>query len=66
VAGFDDAWNAVSRPRYGEPVSPNLRPLLRRVYKRSPSCPRTGAQQTCKAAIQTNNVEMNDRLTSHR
>jgi hypothetical protein len=39
VAGSDDAWNAVSRPRDGEPVSSNLRPLLQRVYEQSLSQP---------------------------
>jgi hypothetical protein len=32
MASFDDAWAAVDHPRDGEPVSPALRPLLRRVY----------------------------------
>ena len=32
MAGFDDAWAAVDHPRDGEPVSPELQPLLRRVY----------------------------------
>jgi hypothetical protein len=32
MAGFDDAWAAVNQPRDGEPVSPELQPLLRRVY----------------------------------
>ncbi len=32
MAGFDDAWAAVNRPKDGEPVSPELQPLLRRVY----------------------------------
>jgi hypothetical protein len=32
MPGFEDAWFAVSSPRDGEPVSPELRPLLRRVY----------------------------------
>jgi len=32
MAGFDDAWAAVNNPKDGEPVSPELRPLLRRVY----------------------------------
>lgn len=39
MPGFDDAWNAVSRPRGGEPVSPSLRPLLNRVYEQSLSQP---------------------------
>jgi hypothetical protein len=32
MAGFDDAWAAVAHPRDGEAVSPELQPLLRRVY----------------------------------
>lgn len=32
MAGFDEAWAAVDHPREGEPVSPELQPLLRRVY----------------------------------
>jgi hypothetical protein len=32
MPGFDDAWAAVARPREGESVSPELRPLLRKVY----------------------------------
>ena len=32
MAGFDEAWAAVDHPTYGEPVSPELQPLLRRVY----------------------------------
>jgi hypothetical protein len=32
MAGFDDAWSAVAGPREGEPVSPELRPLLKQVY----------------------------------
>jgi len=32
MAGFDDAWAAVDHPRDGEPVAPELQPLLRRVY----------------------------------
>jgi hypothetical protein len=32
MAGFDDAWAAVDQPRDGEPVSTELRLLLRRVY----------------------------------
>ena len=32
MAGFDDAWAAIDHPRDGESVSPELQPLLRRVY----------------------------------
>jgi hypothetical protein len=32
LPGFDDAWLAVSAPRDGESVSPELRSLLERVY----------------------------------
>jgi len=32
VAGFDEAWAAVNHLKDGEPVSPELHPLLRRVY----------------------------------
>ena len=32
MAGFQDAWAAVDRPRGGEFVSPELRPLLDLVY----------------------------------
>ncbi|MFZ0963076.1 MAG: hypothetical protein WAO35_19595 [Terriglobia bacterium] len=32
MAGFDEPWAAVARPRDGEPVSPELQPLLLRVY----------------------------------
>jgi hypothetical protein len=32
VASFDEAWAAVNHRRNGERVSPELRPLLRRVY----------------------------------
>ena len=32
MAGFDQAWEAVNHPRDSEPVSPELRPLLRRAY----------------------------------
>lgn len=32
MPGFDDAWAAVDHPKDGEPVSPELQPLLRRVY----------------------------------
>lgn len=32
MAGFDDAWEAADHPISGEPVSSELRPLLRRVY----------------------------------
>lgn len=32
MAGFDEAWAAVDQRRDGEPVSPHLQPLLRRVY----------------------------------
>lgn len=32
MAGFDEAWAAVDRSKGGESVSPELRPLLRRVY----------------------------------
>jgi hypothetical protein len=32
MAGFVEAWAAVDHPRDGEPVSPELQPLLRRIY----------------------------------
>ena len=32
MAGFGDAWGAVDHPKDGESVSPELQPLLRRVY----------------------------------
>lgn len=32
MARFDDAWIAVAQPREGERVSPELQPLVRRVY----------------------------------
>jgi hypothetical protein len=32
MAGFDDAWAAVAHPQEGEAVSPELQPLLQRVY----------------------------------
>lgn len=32
MAGFEDAWTAVAHPRDEEGVSPELQPLLRRVY----------------------------------
>jgi hypothetical protein len=32
VAGFDTAWKAVDHAKDGEPVSSELRPLLRKVY----------------------------------
>jgi hypothetical protein len=32
MAGFDDAWSAVNHNHDGEPVSPELRPLLDSVY----------------------------------
>lgn len=32
MPGFDDAWSAVSGSRDGEPVSPEMRPLLQKVY----------------------------------
>ena len=32
MLGFDRAWAAVAVPREGESVSPDLRPLLERVY----------------------------------
>jgi hypothetical protein len=32
VAAFDEAWAAVNHGKDGEPVSPELQPLLRRVY----------------------------------
>jgi hypothetical protein len=33
MAGFEDAWNSVSRSREGELVSAELRPLLHAVYR---------------------------------
>ena len=32
MAGFGEAWAAVNHPKEGEPVSPELQPLLQRVY----------------------------------
>jgi hypothetical protein len=32
MPGFDDAWSAVAGSKDGEPVSPELRPLLAKVY----------------------------------
>lgn len=32
MAGFDDAWTAVAGTRDGDPVSAQLRPLLRQAY----------------------------------
>jgi hypothetical protein len=32
MAGFEAAWAAVDHAKDGEPVSPELRPLLRQVY----------------------------------
>ena len=32
MPGFDEAWAAVDQSRDREPVSPDLRPLLRQVY----------------------------------
>ena len=32
MAGFEAAWAAVDHAKHGEPVSPELRPLLRQVY----------------------------------
>jgi hypothetical protein len=32
MAGFDEAWAAVAHPQDGELVSPELQPLLLRVY----------------------------------
>ena len=32
MPGFDDAWAAVNHRKDGERVSPELQPLLRRVY----------------------------------
>jgi hypothetical protein len=32
MPGFDNAWTAVAVGREGEPASPDLRPLLERVY----------------------------------
>jgi hypothetical protein len=32
VKGFEQLWTAVAKTRDGEPVSPELKPLLRRVY----------------------------------
>lgn len=54
MAGFDDAWNAVSRPRDGEPISPNLRPLLQRVYEQSLLQPlnRTELQKSLEDLLQ--------------
>ena len=35
MSGFDEAWKAVAGPRDGQPVSPELRPLLQAVYLQS-------------------------------
>jgi hypothetical protein len=32
MAGFEDIWNRLSQAQDGEPVSPELKPLLQRVY----------------------------------
>lgn len=32
MAGFDAAWSAIDHPKDGDPVSQELRPLLRRAY----------------------------------
>jgi hypothetical protein len=32
VKGFEQLWTSIAKTRDGEPVSPELRPLLRRVY----------------------------------
>lgn len=32
MKGFEQLWTAVAKTRDGEPVSPELKPLLRRVY----------------------------------
>lgn len=32
MPGFEDAWAAVAAPHNGEPVTPELKPLLRRLY----------------------------------
>jgi hypothetical protein len=32
MPGFEDAWSAVAESHHGEPVSPELRPLLHGVY----------------------------------
>ena len=32
MAGFDEAWAAVNHRKGGEPVSPELQPLLRQIY----------------------------------
>ena len=39
MSGFDEAWAAVAVSRNGEPVSPELRPLLQAVYSKSLSEP---------------------------
>jgi hypothetical protein len=39
MLGFDDAWTAIAVPRDGEPVSHELRSLLRAVYTHSLSQP---------------------------
>lgn len=39
MPGFDDAWSAVAGSRDGEPVSPEMRPLLEKVYARVLSKP---------------------------
>jgi len=33
MPGFDDAWAAIAKPRDGEAVSPELKPLLGSVYR---------------------------------
>jgi hypothetical protein len=35
MSGFDEAWNAISRQRDDEKVSPQLRPLLKSAYLQS-------------------------------
>src|ERR1700730_8090594 len=39
MAGFDEAWAAVDHPKDGEPVSPELQPLLRRIYSQVMAAP---------------------------
>jgi len=40
MPGFEEAWDAVNKPRSGEPVSPELKPLLRETYQTVLSHPR--------------------------
>jgi hypothetical protein len=40
MPGFEEAWDAINKPRSGEPVSAELKPLLRETYQTLLSQPR--------------------------